>query len=1167
MSRRIAPPDSLESLKREAKRWLKALQANGGDAHARFRAALPDAPPHPTLRTVQHALARELGFPGWTALKEHLAGERDGEQPSVALIDRFLDNACPDHHVRGGPDHVRAHGTAMRMLARVPALAGANFFTKVVVGDLAGVAADLRVHPELAQATYGPAPRERTSVGGSDDLVREDLEPKGWSALLFVCFTRLALPAVDENAVAIARTLLEHGADPNAYFMAGDSRYTPLVGAIGEGEEDRPPHPRRDELVRLLFDHGAEFASSPGKYNGQVGYNIHFHGRVLWYLKLMHEYSIRRGQSSLWSDPEWNFLGQGGYGSGARWHLWIAERNNDLELAEWCLAHGANPNSQPAKATNLPRRSLYEEALHLGETELAELLLRHGAERIPVEVSPLETLVAATKRFDREGIRAQVARHPELLRAPEPLMSAAGEDRADVVEFLLDVGMSPNVENAEKERPLHAAAYKNAVGAAKLLLARGAEIDAVESNWENTALGAAVYAQHHEMIDLLSRSSRDVWGLATSGKLERLREVFADDPDRARITGDGHTPLMWLPADDERRAMAVARLLIANGADPSIVNPDGMTAADRADRLAMPDVAACLRSAAAPPARAATERFLRMATDLLAAYRTGTPEAMQRHWADTWHRRTWEAMRRYVQLDLGRQPKFEGEDMPISLDDARWLVARDNGFTSWDGLIENAVAKAAETKRLAGAPVRVVVARDDELEPIVERTRDWDAALAMIRERHLPDLDANGQMTDDILADVSRLGHVSVLRLAGSKALTDAGVAHLARMVALTDLDLGGCAITDSAMSALAALPNLRRIRLAGTRVTDDGIEKLSACARLVRVDLSWTNTGDRALRALAGKQELSHFHAGNHVTDAGLPALHEFPVFKTWRGGAITLGLTSPEAQPNMLWLRGTITDRGIAALAGLDGLFGLNIDDSNMPVTAAGLSPLVGLPHLGMFAFDATDEAMPYIAAMPDLRFLMCQDTAAGDEGFVALSRSQSIEYIWGRRCYNLRSRGFAALASIPTLRSLSVSCRNVDDSGLSVLPHFPALRELMPMDVLDDGYRFIGQCRDLESLVLMYCRETGDVATSHVTSLGKLTKYFASYTRATDRTLEYLSEIPSLESVDLAGIPGMTTAGFAALTKLPRLRLLRLGGMQHVDLDALPTFGPGVRVSASL
>jgi hypothetical protein len=421
-------------------------------------------------------------------------------------------------------------------------------------------------------------------------------------------------------------------------------------------------------------------------------------------------------------------------------------------------------------------------------------------------------------------------------------------------------------------------------------------------------------------------------------------------------------------------------------------------------------------------------------------------------------------------------------------------------------------------------------------------------------------------MTDEILDRISRLDHVTVLRLEGSKSLTDSGVAHLARMPQLRELNLGGCFVSDRALETIARLSNLERLGLSGTSVTDAGVARLAACERLERIDLSWTATGNGALRSLAGKNALTHFRSGNNVTDAGLRALHDFPRYRTWHDGETVLDLTSADAAPNMLFIRGSFTDRGLATLVGLDGLFGLNVDDSHLDISAHGLAPLVALPHLGFLAFDATDDAMPYIAAMPRLRFLMCQDTNAGDDGFVALSKSSSIEYIWGRRCYNLRSRGFTALAEIPTLRALSVSCKNVDDSGLSALPRFPALRELMPMDVPDDGYRYVGQCRQLESLVLMYCRDTGDVATSHITGLAKLTKYFASYTRATDRTPELLSKLQSLETITMSGIPGVTNSGVAALTRLPRLRKLSLSGMQGVDVEALPAFAAHVRVDAT-
>ena len=47
-------------------------------------------------------------------------------------------------------------------------------------------------------------------------------------------------------------------------------------------------------------------------------------------------------------------------------------------------------------------------------------------------------------------------------------------------------------------------------------------------------------------------------------------------------------------------------------------------------------------------------------------------------------------------------------------------------------------------------------------------------------------------------------------------------------------------------------------------------------------------------------------------------------------------------------------------------------------------------------------------------------------------------------------------------------------------------------MPMDVPDAGYRHVGKCAQLESLILMYCRETTDAATEHITGLDQLSYY---------------------------------------------------------------------------
>jgi hypothetical protein len=185
------------------------------------------------------------------------------------------------------------------------------------------------------------------------------------------------------------------------------------------------------------------------------------------------------------------------------------------------------------------------------------------------------------------------------------------------------------------------------------------------------------------------------------------------------------------------------------------------------------------------------------------------------------------------------------------------------------------------------------------------------------------------------------------------------------------------------------------------------------------------------------------------------------------------------------------------------------------------------------------------------------------AGDDGWSALSRSQTIEYIWGRECPNLTGRGFAALAAMPALRGLAVSCKRVDDAALSSLPAFPALRALVPMDVPDDGFRHVGRCERLEDLWCMYCRDTGDVATGHIARLSALKSYYAGLSQITDESLQILGRMDSLERIELHHCARITDAGLPFLAGLPRLRELALGGLPGVTRDGVAAIPARVRV----
>jgi hypothetical protein len=603
MVKKLTSRSSLENLKREARRWLKALRANDAEARARFERAKPNGPrlsTLPTLRDVQHALALEHGHAGWSALTAALehADTAYAVDPSAARTDlaaRFLAAACPDHHVRGKPAHLVAIGTAERLLARHPELARDSIYTAVVCGDVEHVGQLLATRPELAREKGGP--NGSAGFGGRVPAfavqARTAAHPK-WEPILYLCFTRLGHAASDDNALAIATMLLDRGADPNAYFMAGASRYSPLTGVIGLGEEDRPPHPRRDELTRLLLERGAN------PYDGQVFYNVHFTGDVLWYLKLIYEHTLEAGRGDDWKDPRWSMIDVGGLGLGAHCLLRIAVSKNDLELAEWILAHGADPDA-PGPTRTPPsgvRRDpgFHEMALRHGYAEMADLLVRFGAKRSAYAPEGEDRFVGAVLRLDRGTATRIAAEHQEYLHSPKAMFEAARRDNVEAVRLLIDLGASIEVEDDSKQRPLHVAAENDAVKVATLLIERGAEIDPVETNWRNTPLDSASFLQVTRMIDLLAPYSRDLWPLVFAGKVERLRELLKADPGLAkRAWSNGVTPLMRLP-DDERKAREIVDLFLANGADPSRRNDEGLTAADIAEGRGMDEVAALLRS-------------------------------------------------------------------------------------------------------------------------------------------------------------------------------------------------------------------------------------------------------------------------------------------------------------------------------------------------------------------------------------------------------------------------------------------------------------------------------------------------------------------------------------------------------------------------------------------
>jgi hypothetical protein len=571
----------------------------------------------------------------------------------------------------------------------------------------------------------------------------------------------------------------------------------------------------------------------------------------------------------------------------------------------------------------------------------------------------------------------------------------------------------------------------------------------------------------------------------------------------------------------------------------------------------------------APFTAADVNHYESLATDLALAYDTGDAAALGRIREHYGRPVTWEDLRAAVWQRVRTVREAKGVPGSFPLAEARDFVARDRGFGSWA-----AFTGALATGVSSVGSAYIVDSRENSIRPRrALDDSDWDAIVGVMRERRLSSLDAGGQMNDAVLDRVAQLEHVTRLNLGGSRAITDDGLRCLARMPQLQELDLShypGGLITDRGLEVLRHLPGLRKFQMCWQPgISDVGVGYLAFCDRLEEVNLLGTPTGDGAIRALAGKPNLRQFKTGRQVSDAGLPHLREFPRFASWHDGEIRYSLMSPDAGPTHLLLDGAFTNEGLAGLIGLDGLFALSFFWHVSNLTPRGLARLADLPSLGFLGCQGelcNDEAMGYIAAIPRLRMLMAQGTVASDDGFEALSRSQTVEYIWGRECPNLTGRGFAAMAAMPRLRGLAVSCKGVDDAALSTLARFPALKELLPMDVQDEGFRHVGRCEALEALWCMYCRDTTDAASEQIAGLPRVKTYYAGATRITDRSLEILGRMSSLESIELYECRGITDAGLRCLAGLPRLRNIGLSGLTGVTLAGTAVFPARVHVDYS-
>ncbi len=261
----------------------------------------------------------------------------------------------------------------------------------------------------------------------------------------------------------------------------------------------------------------------------------------------------------------------------------------------------------------------------------------------------------------------------------------------------------------------------------------------------------------------------------------------------------------------------------------------------------------------------------------------------------------------------------------------------------------------------------------------LRRTAISDAQLAKLAHLKLRMVDLrNTNISDAGLVHLAKIPSLVDIQLEKSK-VTDDGIRAL-KDLSLKSFNINYCtSVSNEGLAVVAAMPSMEQLQFDYTSIDDDGMAVLAAAANLKRLRIRGVDVTGVGIAQLAELTNLSRLNLRDtSLDDAGLKVIAQLPKLD-W--------LDISECR--------LVTPSGIAQLGQASTLTYLDLwetkaDDESL----AALTGLKNLTVLNLMATSVTDAALPALLKFEQLVELNVAGTQLADESFLALGRLPALK-----------------------------------------------------------------------------------------------------------------------------------------------------------------------------